>query len=807
VAITVNPPMIRRALVWHRKADGQKAADCFFDEIGSESIMTVFNRRKFMQISLASFFPNKLHTDGASGAPARISEAGKTVRAEGANYLWEWSQETDRFRILDLQGLVLASGPLQPVVLVQAVGQKGAETCAAGRLSGHEVQGNRVSWTYEGVNKSAKLSVAWRFNEYGPWVEPAIYQTTAAEDVVSMHYFAEAGGERVKPSLEVNNLVLPGISESPAISPLANRGLGWDLTSWLGRGAPRGMRLDQQWGLPAHYFCGFRGHGLADGAEVPAGNSSEAFCCGLAELPNGDFFLTQQRGRGNLTLELRGDLWGHLRGPGRFTLGATLFWAFGPNFYEAIRQYYLGLVNAGIVPRKTNSARKNAAALAPQWCTWGEQVARQKDSGRLDEAALTAMYDELKASGMQAGMFSIDDKWEGSYGSLEHSPERFPHFEQFLDRVRADGHRLGFWAAFMRCEDPAALGLTPAHMLRRTDGQPYKPGKYYLLDFTRPEVASVLRERANKFVRRYQPDLVKFDFGYEIPALDTVAPHDMSWAGERLLWKGLDVVVKALREENPDIVVMYYELSPLFAEHLDLHSPDDLFMAKGEFDLEANRRFFFSSLCGEFGMPTYGSSGYDWVSAPSIWFDSVGVGTLGCLGSFFGSATPGDGATPERVAKYNGLTHLVRPSNQFSIVPLDAEFEAPTRGAHASSWARMENGEAVLVALRKQRLVGGAGAGKFRDLVSTNASVVVAARSGDSLARATKLGVVPYGDGELTVNLKAAVASAEAIEHYFGGARHSKSLAFEKGYLRVPFRERAENGSLVEWIEITIQGG
>jgi hypothetical protein len=485
-----------------------------------------------------------------------------------------------------------------------------------------------------------------------------------------------------------------------------------------------------------------------------------------------------------------------------------LFWAFGTNFYEAIRQYYLGLVNAGVIKKKVNSARKNSAALAPQWCTWGEQVARNKDSGRLDEGALTAMYDEMKASGLQAGMFSIDDKWEGSYGSLEHSAERFPHFEQFLDRVRADGHRLGFWAAFMRCEDPAALGLTPAHMLRRTDGRPYKTGKYYLLDFTRPEVASVLRDRARKFVRRYKPDLVKFDFGYEIPALDTVAPRDMSWAGERLLWKGLDVVAKALREENPDIVVMYYELSPLFAEHLDLHSPDDLFMAAGEYDLEANRRFFFSSLCGEFGMPTYGSSGYDWVSAPSIWFDSVAVGTLGCLASFYGNATPADGATLERVAKYNGLTHLVRPANQFSIVPLDADFEAPTLGAHASSWARMENGEVVLVALRKQRIVGGAGTGKFRDLVSTNASVVVAARLGDSLARATQLGVVPYGNGELTVKLEAATgASAQAFEHYFGGGRETRPLAFEKGYLRVPLRERAENGSLVEWIEITIQGG
>jgi len=320
-------------------------------------------------------------------------------------------------------------------------------------------------------------------------------------------------------------------------------------------------------------------------------------------------------------------------------------------------------------------------------------------------------------------------------------------------------------------------------------------------------VERVLRDRARKFVRRYKPDLVKFDFGYEIPSLETVAPRDMSWAGERLLWKGLDVVAKAMREENPDIVVMYYELSPLFTEHLDLHSPDDLFMAMGEFDLEANRRFFFSSLCGEFGMPTYGSSGYDWITAPPIWFDSVAVGTLGCLASFYGSAAPGDGATPNRVAKYNGLTHLVRPSNQFSIVPLDADYEAPTRGAHASSWARFEDGDLVLVALRTQGIAGGVGSGKFRDLVSTNAPVVVAARSSGSMARAAQLGVVPYGEGELSVKREGGAGSVNATEHYFGGGHKPLPLAVENGRLRVPLRERTEDGSLVEWIEISMQGG
>ena len=33
------------------------------------------------------------------------------------------------------------------------------------------------------------VSVTWRFDEHGIWVDPIIYETPTAEDVVSLHYF------------------------------------------------------------------------------------------------------------------------------------------------------------------------------------------------------------------------------------------------------------------------------------------------------------------------------------------------------------------------------------------------------------------------------------------------------------------------------------------------------------------------------------------------------------------------------------------------------------------------------------------
>ena len=164
------------------------------------------------------------------------------------------------------------------------------------------------------------------------------------------------------------------------------------------------------------------------------------------------------------------------------------------------------------------------------------------------------------------------------------------------------------------------------------------------------------------------------------------------------MWKGLDVLITAMRKENPDLVVMYYNLSPLFLDYFDLLSPDDLFENAGEYDVEANRRFFFSSLLGQLGIPTYSSTGYDWAATSNIWFDAAALGTIGSMNDFKADEQ-GEGCTPELAARYNGITHVLRPTINFEISPLDYVPEAPTLGAHARSWARFEAGQLVLLLL------------------------------------------------------------------------------------------------------------
>jgi hypothetical protein len=768
-----------------------------------------FDRRQFLQISASALVAAADHRVAQEHQPARIEEHSGLLRAQGKNYVWEWSASNDQFHLHDEEGRVIAASPMQPIIAVSPVGSGRPSHASPGKLASHKVDGAAITFSYEAVNGNARVSTTWHFDGESIRVDPIVYQTPATEDVVSLHCFAEAPAGDPIPALRASYLVVPGISEGSSVSPVVRSDLGLETRSWLGHGYSSGTGLLQQWGLPVHFFCGFNVNehdGIARDAYVRS--RSEAFCCGLSELPNGDLFTNLKSGAASLVVNYRSDLWGHQRGPGHLSLGAGLFWAFGANYYEAIRAYYAGLLDAGIIRSKTNSAKKTAVALTPQYCCWGAQVDRGKEGDRQNEAFLREIYRELRNSGMRAGMFSIDDKWEGRYGTLQASSEQFPHFVDFLNEIRADGLRIGLWTAFFRCEDPKEVGLTTENMLREPDGEPYLAGggKYYILDFTQPKVERVFREIAQNFIRRYNPDLVKFDFGYELPSLDVAAAQDRRYAGERLLKKGLEIVVGAMREVNPDIVLMYYQLSPHFLEQLDLHSPDDLFMCAGEYDLEANRRFFFSSLLGNLGVPTYGSSGYDWQSSPNIWFDSAVVGTLGSLNDFRGDEQ-GEKATPQRVAKFNGLTHLVRNSNFYHVTPLDVAYEAPTRGARSRSWARLENGNLVLLAIRPAAHIAGAynesrvADGQVSDIIRTSVPVVVASRTSDEIESSHSLGVVPYGDGEVSIR-RPSGGEAEVTEHWLGGTSTTTRLPLHADSCRLSVRTKREDGALLEWIEI-----
>ncbi|MBL8063966.1 MAG: hypothetical protein JNK32_13135 [Anaerolineales bacterium] len=711
------------------------------------------------------------------------------IRVSAPHYTWEWNTDTDDVWLYDKNRRLISRAQHKPL-LITSPAQLEFTTAT------HQIQDDQICITYHGQNPASSLTVIWSFHRDFISLEPFLFTLPADLALLRIVYFPAIEGDSYKPSMYSHYAVVPGLSMNTNISPIVDLHSRINTTAVLGSGAMRGPGLTQQWGLPAHYFCTFNTSDRWNAIGAKAAQS-EAACWGLAKLPQGDFRLEIREIGISPILNLRTDLWKHKPD----TFGFHLLVTFGENYHEAIRKYYQVLLREKFIAPKKHSPKKQEVLLAPQYNTWGVESALALPPEQLTEDLVRDIFSKLQRSGMKAKTFVIDDKWEGMHGELKHDPERFPNFEKLLNDIRAQGYNIGLWAAFLRCQNPAALGLDESHLLQTYEGKTlwldHQTSHYGIFDMTQPKVQEVLRQRAKDFIRRYQPDLIKFDFGYELPSLDVAAPQDMTFAGERLLQKGLEVIVGAMKEENPELVIMYYGLSPLLIDYYDLHSPDDLVYCIGDYDLESNRRIFFSSLCGELGMPTYSSSGYDWDSAIDIWFDSVASGSLGSLHCFDGDEN-GEKPSAWHIAKFNGINSLVRKEANFTTKPIHAKWQGGLRAGFSPSWERIENGKTVLLALRTHHFDGKPTPNGYKDVIQSDVMLIVAALDHEEIGESKHIGIVPFGDGNWTI--KNSHKSATIIEHYLHGNKNESHLTFEN-QIALNFQQN----QTLEWVEFIFE--
>ena len=120
-------------------------------------------------------------------------------------------------------------------------------------------------------------------------------------------------------------------------------------------------------------------------------------------------------------------------------------------------------------------------------------------------------------------------------------------------------------------------------------------------------------------------------------------------------------------------------------------------------------------------------------------------------------------------------------------------------GAHARSWARFEGGELVLLAFRPpvpgdpRVLARQTNDPRVKGAVQSDVPIVVASKTSDSIASASNLAIVPYGDGEIVLRRQAG-SKAEIISHYFRGAPTRNQATIENGQLKLTARERNSSG-------------
>ena len=91
--------------------------------------MLSLNRRTFVQLSSgAALGAASSRVFGLDNAPSISSQPG-IARVTGSNYLWEYSQNDDTFKLRDQKNRLIVSGKMQPAVVVAPASDPALRKC------------------------------------------------------------------------------------------------------------------------------------------------------------------------------------------------------------------------------------------------------------------------------------------------------------------------------------------------------------------------------------------------------------------------------------------------------------------------------------------------------------------------------------------------------------------------------------------------------------------------------------------------------------------------------------------------------
>lgn len=465
------------------------------------------------------------------------------------------------------------------------------------------------------------------------------------------------------------------------------------------------------------------------------GNDGAWLTIGAGSVPDGALSLKLQFTRSCLQYLYREDIWGPVPGktrvwedPWRITIDSTA--------YAAFNAYYISFPPA---------EKKKTLHAAAAWNTWG--------MWRNKQYAIPPIANFAQQLGNET--LVLDDPWESSQGSGQLDTVLFPRFYEDLAYIRAKGMQIGLWETVGWVKDPAALGLDTADLVLDKAQQPVKTSwsfdpseaANYCLDISSPRTRSFLEKRTQWIMHNIRPHLLKLDFGYGLPNPDMGVPRNPRYRGERYCFELIRLIANAAKRIDPNVIILYYGISPLWAPITDMVSLDD----QGDlwYNIQQGHQEWsiWASLLSQQGVTLSGSSGYDWEQDGTVLRNTIVLGVPGAvLPVVAPSGTPVAGRYLNRrlaVNKWYRRTQFWEPWWGNSIT--GNMQQAP----QLRCWGRME--QSLLTALVLNEQSAETLALPDGEALHWSGSWGLIAQDTQSITASRKLVVIPFSEGTLAL--------------------------------------------------------
>lgn len=231
-----------------------------------------------------------------------------------------------------------------------------------------------------------------------------------------------------------------------------------------------------------------------------------------------------------------------LIGPGQELVLDELIVMAGPA--HRIQTRYFELLKEGLAPRRPFKRGFG-------WCSWYQYY------DRIDPELLYKNLRLLKASGLPADFFQIDDGWQAAVGDwLTERPAFKGRMAELAAAIKAAGYAPGLWfAPFAAAKRSRLFKEHPEYLLRDSFGRPllagYNPiwkGFYYGLDASYPACREYLEEVVGTIVRDWGFSYLKCDFLFAA-CLRGANHHEIGRSRAELLKEGMRIIRAAAGPE------------------------------------------------------------------------------------------------------------------------------------------------------------------------------------------------------------------------------------------------------------------
>lgn len=463
------------------------------------------------------------------------------------------------------------------------------------------------------------------------------------------------------------------------------------------------------------------------------GNGRAWINIGAGSVPDGAMTLKIRSSRGCFQYLYREDLWG--APPQRTRVWEDLLRiTIDTSAIGAFRKYYASFpVDPG----------KKVAPVSSVWNTWG--------MWRLKKYPIRPIADFMENMGNE--MMVLDDPWETSQGSGTPNLQKFPDFFADVDYIRRKNTNIGIWETVGWIKDTAAAGLGVNDLIKDTKGKPclanwnFDPSgdAYYCLDISSPRTRAFLQERTRKVMRQLKPRLIKLDFGYGMPNPDMGVPKDPKFRGERSSYEMVRLIAEAAKSIDPNVIILYYGISPLWAPLVDMVSLDD----QGDLWYDTRQGHaewsMWASLLSKQNVAISGSSSYEWRTDDEVLMNTIILGSPGAV--LPTELENGDPVPPRFLNRRLAVNKWYRRSILWEPAWLNSHagsMEAPPK---LRCWGRMERiaGKDVMTALTLRE-----DANKQLDEdIRWTGNWGLIAQDDQAITTSTRLAVIPFSEGKL----------------------------------------------------------